>query len=118
MERYKIEIDDFGKQGDLEKGYGYIIYLNEKEGYKSFPQKIFIYEFDSHILIASGEKEDRNFPIGIEPKENIEKAEKRAHAIATKDVANNLGIFISSSKKRFQIIDKTRLGKSLAEKLK
>jgi hypothetical protein len=114
-EKYKVEITDFGREGDLKKGYGYSIYLNE-EGHKSFEHIICIYKFDSHILFAEGNKEENNFPLGIESKNNIEKAEKRAYKYA-KHIANEFWTYLGLPKEKTEIIDKTRTSKSLVEKL-
>jgi predicted RNA-binding protein with TRAM domain len=116
--KYKVEIADFGERGDLKNGWGYSIYLNEKEGHKSFEQKICIYEFDSHILILDGDKEENNFPLGIESKNNIEKAEKRAHEIALRNGTQGLiNTLFNGKKENVEIIDKTRIGKGLVKKL-
>jgi hypothetical protein len=122
--KYKIEVADFGKRGDLKNGYGYSVYLNEN-GKKAFESKLYIYGFDGFAIIGYQKETnwintqtkkqaiERQFPFGIEQKINLEKAEKRAHKMATTSIAKSLGMFISSDRKLFQIIDKTALGKKL-----
>ena len=129
MERKKhiIDVKDFGKKGDLDNGWGYCVYLNEN-GKKSFEQNIFIYGFDSHIVVGrKNETEyetmnpktkemepfiEKEFPIAIRNLNEIEKAEKIAYERAVGPMVKGLSILLfQGDQKAFQVIDLTERGK-------
>ena len=134
MERKKhiIDVKDFGKKGDLDNGWGYCVYLNEN-GKKSFEQNIFIYGFDSHIVVGcKNETEyetmnlktkemepfiEKKFPVAIRDLNEIEKAEKIAYERAVGPMVKGLSILLfQGDQKAFQVVDLTERGKNLLER--